>query len=401
MLGLLLARSGVEVLVLEKHRDFLRDFRGDTLHPSTLEVMHELGPLEELLKLPHEKTPCLRGQVGDLELTVADFRRLSVRCPYIAMMPQWDFLDFLERSASRYPTFACLMGAEVRELTQQDGRITGLRASTSQGDMTVRADLVVGADGRRSVVRRQAGLPVKDFGAAIDVLWFRLSRESADPAATTGRFDAGRIFVQIRRERHWQCAYVIPKGYAERVHAQGLPAFRAAIAEFMPFAAERLGEISTWDDVKLLSVGVERLVRWSRPGLLCIGDAAHTMSPVGGVGINLAIQDAVAAANLLAGPLKVGALTDRDLARVQRRREFPADMTQRVQVAFQNRFMLRVLRASEPQRPPTAMRLLARSARLQRLTARMVGVGVRPEHVRLENVTMPPASLPRERLAVA
>jgi 2-polyprenyl-6-methoxyphenol hydroxylase-like FAD-dependent oxidoreductase len=399
MLGLLLARSGVEVLVLEKHRDFLRDFRGDTLHPSTLEVMHELGLLEELLKLPHEKTPYLRGQVGDLEFTVADFRRLPVRCPYIAMMPQWDFLDFLERSASRYPTFACLMGAEVTELMQERGRITGVKASTSQGEVAVRADLVVGADGRRSVVRRQAGLPVKDLGAAIDVLWFRLSRESADPAATTGRFDAGRIFVQIRRERHWQCAYVIPKGQAERVHAEGLSAFRAAIAELMPFAAERLQEISTWDDVKLLSVGVERLVRWRRPGLLCIGDAAHTMSPVGGVGINLAIQDAVAAANLLAGPLKAGALTERDLARVQRRREFPAAMTQRAQVAFHNRILLRVLRSSGRQRPPAPMWLLSRSPRLQRLAAGVVGVGLRPEHVRLEAVAEPAAPRLIERAA--
>ena len=381
MLGLLLARAGVEVLVLEKHADFLRDFRGDTIHPSTLEVMHELGLLEDLLTLPHQKAPQLKARVGDLALTVADFSHLPVQCPYIVFMPQWDFLNFLAGRAARYPTFTLRMRTEATRLIEEDGRVVGLRARTPAGELEVRAGLVVGADGRHSDVRAQAGLTVKELGAPMDVLWLRLSRRAGDPDAPMGRFDVGRIFIMLNRGDYWQCGYVIPKGSLERLREEGLPAFRQHLARLAPFAADRVDEVQDWDAVKLLTVRVDRLLRWDRPGLLCIGDAAHAMSPVGGVGINLAIQDAVAAANLLATPLREGRLTTGDLHRVQRRREWPARLTQRVQILVQNRVIKRVLGTTDRLAPPYALRLLARFPPLQRIPARMVGIGVRPEHV--------------------
>ncbi len=302
MLGFLLARAGVRVMVLEKHADFLRDFRGDTIHPSTLELMHELGLLEEFLRVPHQEMPRLIAQFGDTSLAVADFTHLPTRCKFIAMMPQWDFLDFLARHGARYPGFHLEMRAEATALIEEAGRVIGVRGTAADGPFEVRADLVVAADGRSSVLRERAGLHVEDLGAPMDVLWFRLSRAPGDPAATMGRFDAGRIFVLLNRGPHWQCGYVIPKGSAEDVRRRGLDAFRASVAALMPFAADRVAEIRGWDDVKLLTVRVDRLRQWYRPGLLCIGDAAHAMSPVGGVGINLAIQDAVAAANRLWRP---------------------------------------------------------------------------------------------------
>src|SRR6266850_3638179 len=304
MLGLLLARAGVSVLVLEKHADFLRDFRGDTIHPSTLELMHELGILEELLRLPHQQVSRLAAQFGDFPLTIADFTHLPTRCKYIAMMPQWDFLDFLGRRAKIFPTFQLEMQAEPTELIEDGGRVTGVRAVTPAGPLEVRADLVVAADGRSSVLRERAGLSVEDMGAPMDVFWFRLSRRPPDPTVTMGRFDIGRIFVLINRGEHWQCGYVIPKGSAEEVRRRGLEAFRTEVAHLAPWAADRASEIRDWEDVKLLTVKVDRLRQWYRPGLLCIGDAAHAMSPVGGVGINLAIQDAVATANILTAPLR-------------------------------------------------------------------------------------------------
>ncbi|MGH7255726.1 MAG: FAD-dependent oxidoreductase, partial [Nitrospirales bacterium] len=323
MLGLLLARAGEEELVLEKHADFLRDFRGDTIHPSTLEVMHELSLQDDLLKLPHQKAPQLNGFFGGLALTVADFSHLPVRCPYIAFMPQWDFLNFLAEHAARYPTFKLRMQAEATELIDEGERVVGLWATTPDGPLEVRADLVVGADGRHSVVRARAGLRVEDIGAPMDVLWFGLSRRPSDPEATMGRFDFGRIFIMLNRGEYWQCGFVIPKGSAQQVREKGLPAFRDNVARLAPFAKDRVGELQDWNAIKLLTVKVDRLRKWYRPGLLCIGDAAHAMSPVGGVGINLAIQDAVAAANLLAAPLREGRLTTEDLLRVQRRREWP------------------------------------------------------------------------------
>jgi 2-polyprenyl-6-methoxyphenol hydroxylase-like FAD-dependent oxidoreductase len=385
MLGLLLARSGVEVLVLEKHTDFLRDFRGDTIHPSTLEVMHELGLLEDLLRLPHQKASRLFGYFGGLSLMVADFSHLPVRCPYIALMPQWDFLNFLAERAARYPGFKLIMQAEVIELVEEAGSVVGLRASTPGGRLEVRANLVVGADGRHSVVRARAGLKVLELGAPIDVLWFRLSRQSGDPEESMGRFDAGRIFILINRGTYWQCGYVIPKESNEQIRERGLQSFRNALAAIAPFGADRFRELQDWDMVKLLTVRVDRLLQWYRPGLLLIGDAAHAMSPIAGVGINLAIQDAVVAANLLANPLRSGRLTIRDLYSVQRRRECPTRATQRIQVLIQNLVLKRVLDRANILRPPGLLRLIASFPFLTRITGWLIGMGFRPEHIRTPN----------------
>ncbi|HSE04704.1 MAG TPA: FAD-dependent oxidoreductase [Methylomirabilota bacterium] len=387
MLGLLLARAGVSVLVLEKHGDFLRDFRGDTIHPSTLELMHELGILEEFLQLPHQQVPRLAAQFGDFQVTIADFAHLPTRCRFIAMMPQWDFLDFLARHAKRHPTFQLEMRAAATGLIEEAGRVIGLRATTAAGPLEVRADLVVAADGRSSVLRERAGLHVEDLGAPMDVFWFRLSRRAGDPSATMGRFDIGRIFVLINRGEHWQCGFVIPKGSAEEVRRRGLEAFRDQVGQLAPWAADRLGELRDWEDIKLLTVKVDRLRQWYRPGLLCIGDAAHAMSPVGGVGINLAIQDAVAAANLLWEPLRAGRPGADQLRRVQRRRQWPTRITQGLQILVQRRVISQALQGGAGARmtPPLFVRLLARYSLLQRLPARLVGVGIRPEHIHSPN----------------
>ena len=381
MLGLLLARAGVEVLVLEKHADFLRDFRGDTIHPSTLEVMHELGLLDALLKLPHQKAPRLTTRVGSRALTVADFTHLPTRCGFIAFMPQWDFLNFLAERGASYPTFQLRMRAEVTGLIEEAGGVVGLQATTPDGPLEVRASLIVAADGRHSVIRAKAGLKVDEFGAPMDVLWFRLSRRSDDPEDPVARFEMGRIFIMLNRGEHWQCGFVIPKGSLEQLQARGLQAFSGGVAQLAPFVADRVGELQNWDNIKLLTVRVNRLPQWYRPGLLCIGDAAHAMSPVGGVGINLAIQDAIAAANLLATPLREGRLTTKDLRRVQRRREWPTRLTQRFQLLVQNRLIRRVLGSTEEIAPPFLLRLLARFPFLRRIPARLIGIGFRPEHV--------------------
>jgi 2-polyprenyl-6-methoxyphenol hydroxylase-like FAD-dependent oxidoreductase len=378
MLGLLLARAGIKVLVLEKHGDFLRDFRGDTVHPSTLELMHELGVLEEFLRVPHQKVSELKAQFGDVALPVADFSGLPVRCPYIAMVPQWDFLDFLARKAAAYPGFSLMRRAEVTDLLFDGSRVCGVRASTPDGPLEVIADLVVGADGRHSVVREKAQLPVLDLAAPIDVLWFRLSRRPGDSADTMARFDSGSILVMLNRGDYWQCAFVIAKGGLEAIRQKGLEAFRAAIGGLMRLAGERTGELGSWDDVKLLTVQVNRLKAWCRPGLLCIGDAAHAMSPVGGVGINLAIQDAVAAANVLWR----GDFSLQILKTIQQRREFPTRVTQAIQVAVQNNILKRVLEDTDGIAPPLAVRTLARYRWLRGIPARVVGLGVRPEHIR-------------------
>ncbi len=378
MLGLLLARSGLEVLVLEKHGDFLRDFRGDTLHPSTLEVMHELGLLERLLELPHDRVAEIGGRFGDYAVEIADFRHLPTRCGFIAMMPQWDFLNFLAREGARHPGFRLRMNAEVTGLVEREGRIAGVQLSNER----INADLVVGADGRNSTVREQAGLQVENLGAPIDVLWFRLRRKQTDPPGSMGRFDAGAIFVLINRRDYWQCGYVIPKGANEEVRKAGLPAFRATLERLLPWAADRSAELASWDQVKLLTVQIDRLRQWWRPGLLCIGDAAHAMSPVGGVGINIAIQDAVAAANILVPVLHKRSPLGDDLQRVQKRREWPVRVTQRLQILMQDRVIARVLGSRQPLRPPAFLRLLARFPRLRRIPGRLIGMGVRPEHVR-------------------
>jgi 2-polyprenyl-6-methoxyphenol hydroxylase-like FAD-dependent oxidoreductase len=382
MLGYLLARAGVDVLVLEKHGDFLRDFRGDTVHPSTLEVMHELGLLEAFLRRPHQKVAELAGEVGGETAMIADFRHLPVRCGFIAFMPQWDFLDFLADEARRLPAFRLQMNAEAATLIEEDGRVAGVRGRSPVGDFEVRAALTVAADGRHSLLRERAGLPLEEFGAPMDVLWMRLSKRASDPAAVLGRINAGRVFITLDRGDYWQCAYVIAKGGYDEVRAAGLPALREGVAAVAPFLAGRTGELRTWDDVKLLTVQVNRLRRWHRPGFLCIGDAAHAMSPVGGVGINLAIQDAVAAANRLAAPLLGGAAGDDALAGVQRRREWPTRMTQRLQLIVQKAVIGRVLAGGGPTRLPWPARLLNRFPRLRRLPARLVGMGFRPERVR-------------------
>jgi len=386
MLGLLLARAGVPVLVLEKHEDFLRDFRGDTVHPSTLEVIHELGVLEEFLKRPHSELRELRGMIGNEPVTIADFSHLPVKCPFIAMVPQWDFLNFLVDQGRRYPTFQLVMRAEVFDLIERDGRITGVRAQTPDGPIDAHADLVIGADGRSSIVRSLARLPIEDIGAPIDVLWMRLSKRATDAGASLGNIRNGHVFVMLDRGDYWQCAYVIPKDGYEALRRVGLEAFRAEIVGVVPFLADRVAEITSWDHVKLLTVRIDRLKQWHRPGLLCIGDAAHAMSPVGGVGINLAIQDAVAAANILYRPLRQGAPSAAYLEAVQRRRELPTRITQRMQVVMQNRVIFRTLTSGAPTSLPWPARLLRDYPILRRIPARLVGMGFRPEHVRSPEV---------------
>jgi 2-polyprenyl-6-methoxyphenol hydroxylase-like FAD-dependent oxidoreductase len=382
MLGYLLARAGVDVVVLEKHADFLRDFRGDTIHPSTLELMHELGILSDFLALPHQEARELKARFGGLEVTVADFSHLPTRCKFIALMPQWDFLNFLRERGRRYPGFRVLMQTAATDLIEEAGAVTGVRADTPEGALEVRARLVVGCDGRHSLVRQKAGLAVENLGAPMDVLWFRVSRKPDDPDETMGVFEAGRIFVVINRGDYWQCGYVIPKGSFEAVRRAGLTQFCAQLTRTMPLFADRVGELADWDQIKLLTVAVDRLKRWYRRGLICIGDAAHAMSPVGGVGINLAVQDAVAAANILAQPLLRGAIGEDALRRVQARREFPTRVIQRAQVLVQERLITGVLGSQDEIEPPFLLKLLRAIPFLRRIPARIVGMGIRPEHIR-------------------
>jgi 2-polyprenyl-6-methoxyphenol hydroxylase-like FAD-dependent oxidoreductase len=382
MLGFLLARSGVKCIVLEKHGDFLRDFRGDTVHPSTLDVMDELGLLDDFLKLPHQEVSRFSAQFGEERVQVADFSHLPVRCRFIALMPQWDFLDFLAAHGKRYPAFTVLMRAEATGLIEEGGKVTGVHATVDGKPQEIRADLVVGADGRHSTVRVGAGFDVKVLGAPMDVLWFRLTHKPTDKAETMGRFDRGSILVMLDRGDYWQCAYVIAKGSAETLKAAGIEKFREKIAQLMPFVADRVHELAAVDDLKLLTVGVDRLERWWKPGVLCIGDAAHTMSPIGGVGVNIAVQDAVAASNILANPLKEGRLKDSDLRAVQARRMWPVRATQGIQVFLQNRMIAPTLAGTRRLRPPWPARLLNAVPLLRRIPARVLGLGVQPEHVK-------------------
>jgi len=389
MLGFLLARAGVSVVVLEKYPDFFRDFRGDTIHPSTLELMYELGLLDAFLKLPHQKVETLSAQIGEDHLTMIDFRHLPTHCKYIALMPQWDFLNFLAEHGKRYKTFDLHMKSEATDLIEEGGCVVGVRAKGPDGMLTIRADLVVGCDGRHSTVREKAGFQGQDYGAPMDVLWFRMPRKQSDTTDTFGHIEAGRMMIMLDRGDYWQCAYVIPKGGIEKVQAEGIDGFRQRVTDMSPFLADRIGELKSWDDVKLLSVAVDRLQRWWRPGLICIGDAAHAMSPIGGVGINMAVQDAVAAANRLAAPLKSGTVTTEDLRAIQERRTLPVRFTQWFQLTIQKRVISRVLGMESQQRPkpPLVLKLFNIFPVLRRIPARLLGIGIRPEHVHTPEVT--------------
>ncbi len=382
MLGFLLARAGVDTLVLEKHADFFRDFRGDTIHPSTMEAMYELGLLDAFLQLPHQEVRVLKGKVGDTELPLADFSQLPVHAKFLAFMPQWDFLDFLARQARSYPCFRLEMSAEADGLIWDGDRVSGVTVQTAEGLLTIRADLTIAADGRSSLIRQEAGLVPQDIGAPMDVLWFRVTSNVGDPEQTFGRIDRGHILALINRGAYWQCAYVIPKGAAEELKARGIESLRQSIAELVPHLADRVGELKSFDDVSLLTVAVDRLPVWHKPGLLCIGDAAHAMSPIGGVGINLAIQDAIATANLLAEPLFGGGpISDEQLAEVQKRREWPTRVIQGIQVAIQRRVISRVLASTGRAAPPWFLQLFIRFPILRRLPAALVGLGVQREHI--------------------
>ena len=387
MAGVLLARAGVRVVVLEKHRDFLRDFRGDTVHPSTLQVMHDLGLLDAFLQRPHQALRTLSGEVGGVAVHLADFSHLPTAAQFLVLMPQWDFLDFLSSAGRRYPEFELRMQAEATDLlAATNGHITGVVAQTPDGPLHVEADLVIGADGRGSIVRERAGLEVEDRGAPMDVLWMRLPRFPDDPEPPLGSFRAGHIFIMLPRDDYYQCGYVVAKGDTEALRARGLDAFRDAVAEAAPLLRDRTDALESWDDVKLLTVKVDRLERWARPGLLCIGDAAHAMSPIGGVGINLAIQDAVAAANLLYRPLSNGPPTLADLDRVQARRQLAVNVIQRLQLVLQNRVIRSALAARGPLRPPWFVRLFNVFPPLRRLPARLIGMGIRMERVQSPDV---------------
>jgi 2-polyprenyl-6-methoxyphenol hydroxylase-like FAD-dependent oxidoreductase len=392
MLGFLLARAGIDTIVLEKHGDFLRDFRGDTIHPSTLEILYELGLLDDFLKRPHNEVTELEAQIGTERLVIGDFSHLPTRCKFIALMPQWDFLDFLATQARRYASFRLEMECAASDLVVEGGRIVGVAAAAPRGALQIRADLVIAADGRHSTLRQKAGLEVVDLGAPIDVLWMRIPKHAGDPAQTVGRIDTGRILVMLDRGDYWQCAFVIHKGGFEEIRRRGLPALRDEIARLTALDRARLEALRDWDDIKLLTVTVDRLRRWHRPGLLCIGDAAHAMSPIGGVGINLAIQDAVAAANILAPRLRGGGAIDSEtLDRVQRRRALPTRIIQRVQLLVQDRVISRVLGSTGPLSLPLVLRLLRRWPFLRRFPARLVGIGFRPEHVGTPELVAAPA----------
>jgi 2-polyprenyl-6-methoxyphenol hydroxylase-like FAD-dependent oxidoreductase len=384
MLGFLLARAGVDVTVLEKHRDFLRDFRGDTVHPSTLQVMHELGLLEKFLKLPHSRITKGNLEIGDRHFVVGDFTRLPTICKFIALMPQWDFLDFLAGEARTFPNFHLRMQTRADDLLIENGTVTGVTATGPDGPLAIKAGLTIAADGRASTLRDKSGLTVEDLGAPFDVLWLRLPVLPGDPADLIGKVKGGQLFVMIYRTGYWQCAYLIPKGGFEPIKADGLVKFRDRLKQIAGFAAGRIDDaITDFDQVKLLTVTVDRLKTWARPGLVCIGDAAHAMSPIGGVGINLAIQDAVATANLLGPALQKGVPDLAVLNTVQARREFPTKVIQAFQVAAQNRILAPTLASMQTPEPPLLVKILNGWPWLQQFPARFIGMGVRPEHVSL------------------
>jgi 2-polyprenyl-6-methoxyphenol hydroxylase-like FAD-dependent oxidoreductase len=382
MLGYLLGRAGIDVVVLEKHADFFRDFRGDTVHPSTLQVMDELGLIDEFLKLPHQQLQKMNGMFGGTPVRIADLSRLDVKYPFIAFMPQWDFLNFLRESGKRFASLKVMMSAEAVDLIHDGDRIAGVKVKTPDGVVDIEADLTVACDGRHSLVRERAGLPIEEIGAPMDVLWFRAGKRENESESLFARVDPGKMMVTFDRGSYWQCAYVIAKGQYDAVKARGLPALLDDIARMAPILRSGLSDVKSWDDVKLLTVAIDRLPRWTKPGLLCIGDAAHAMSPVGGVGVNLAVQDAVATANLLAAKLGRGCPSENELDAVRRRRAFPVQMTQRMQVMVQNNIITSALKpGNAPLQVPAVIRLITAIPWLQGITARFIGLGVRPEHV--------------------
>ncbi|MGC1323106.1 MAG: FAD-dependent oxidoreductase [Candidatus Udaeobacter sp.] len=379
MAGYLLARAGVPVIVLEKHADFFRDFRGDTIHPSTLELMYELGLLEEFLKQPHQEVRELRAVINGQTVPIADFTKLPTRCKFIAFMPQWDFLNFLSTHAKKFPSFQLLMEHEVVDLTFDQQRVTGVRTKTPRGELEIRADLIIGADGRHSIVQARSGLERQEFGVPIDALWMRISKKKDDPEQSLGFFQQGKLLVLLDRGDYWQCGFVIPKGGFEDIKTHGLQQFQNDIVNFAGFLRDRVAELDDWSKIKLLTVQINRLRDWCRDGLLCVGDSAHAMSPAGGVGINLAIQDAVATANLLAEKLRNGPVSVDDLRKVQARREWPTRLIQAMQVFIHRRVVTG--RTSDPNGSlPFVFRLLKWFPILRQLPARFIGIGPRPEH---------------------
>jgi 2-polyprenyl-6-methoxyphenol hydroxylase-like FAD-dependent oxidoreductase len=396
MLGYLLARAGVEITVLEKHQDFNRDFRGDTVHPSTLEVMHELGLLQQFLKVPHQELTSVGGVFGDFPFRAADFRHLPTHCKFVALMPQWDFLDFLSGHAKKFPNFRLEMQNECVDLIQEEGRVRGVAVHTPGGAVQIRADLVIGCDGRHATTRKAAGLEVIEHGVPIDVLWFRVKRQTNDPEQLLGNINYGRVLILINRGDYFQAGLLIRKGSFEQVQNDGMERFHQIIRQIAPYLGDRVDELQDWQQIKLLTVQVNRLRQWYRPGLLCIGDAAHAMSPAGGVGINLAIQDAVATANLLADPLREGRITEWWLSQVQQRREFPTRVTQGVQVLVHHGFQ-KIFDNPGPAKAPWQLKATVQIPGIQHLTARLVGMGVRPEHIK---GARKPSGLSIKKLAV-
>jgi len=380
MLGYLLARAGIKVTVLEKHGDFFRDFRGDTVHPSTLDIMHELGLLDGLLQLPHQLVTSVSARIGDFDFEAADFRLVPARCKFVALMPQWEFLNFLSERAKRFDGFELRLQHEGTGLIRDGQRIAGVEARSPAGPLEIEADLVVACDGRHSTMRQSARLSVQEFGVPIDVLWFRISRQPHDPEQVLGNINYGKALILINRGDYFQAGLIIRKGTLEQTKAEGIAAFRRNIAQIAPYLRDRVGEIEDWDQLKLLTVQINRLRRWHLPGLLCIGDAAHAMSPAGGVGINLAIQDAVAAANILAVPLRAGQITDLILKRVQQRREFPTRVTQFLQVNA-HKALNAVFKTNGPIQAPWQLKVVDALPGRKWIVGYIVGVGVRPEHV--------------------
>jgi 2-polyprenyl-6-methoxyphenol hydroxylase-like FAD-dependent oxidoreductase len=387
MLGFLLARAGIDVVVLEKYPDFFRDFRGDTIHPSTMQILDELGLLEEFLKLPHQEVHQLAGVIGGEEIRIADFTHLKVKCAFIALIPQWNFLNFIAAHAKAYPAFHLMMETEATDLIEENGRVVGVRAKSNEIDqaraqpLEIRAELVIAADGRHSTLRDRSGLQADSFGAPMDVLWFRLSRRAGDPGQAFGRIDQGKMMIMLDRGDYWQCGFLIRKGDFDGIQQRGLDGFHRDLATVAPFVSDRAVEIANWDQVKLLTVAVDRLRQWYKDGLLCIGDAAHAMSPIGGVGINLAIQDAVAAANVLVPRFQKAHVAVDDLKAFQERREPPTRKIQKLQIAIQNNIINRVLGRPGRAKLPWMLRIARHLPFLTRIPARIVGLGFRPEHI--------------------